>query len=414
MSRQTPRCTGNQLRRSIAACALVATVLSAAACAPVNNDGANDGEKQKPPEITFAGRLVIVDGQTVADVDGGSGARRDVSVLDGELGWSGFTALRDDGALVYESIVDGVSSIRLSDGSDDTVLASEVTAVHGHSDTMVIVSHPGSTHAVPFDGGGAIDLRLEEVAAAAISPRGSEIAFSSAIPTATAESLTGELEQRLAVRTLAESGPGEEVDRGWYTFRIHWLDDEALAYTRYPFGGADLGDVVLVDRRSNETTLLASAARIIDADGARRLLAIAHGDNSDAGMVSIVDCSDPSAAIITDFESPPADSIDSASLVTRDLALVVAFRHEDSTSTLVKFDASAGTQRTLSEFGGVLVPEIRAHPSASIVLFVTERQGAAPGEVHRTVNVYDLDRDRIAELAEGSVEGLLTLVGVIE
>ena len=389
-------------------------MLSTTACAPVSGDGAGDDAEQRPPEITFGGRLVFVDGQTVAYMDGVSGARHDGSTLDGELGWSGFAVLRADGALVYESIVDGTSSIRLVDGSEDTLLARDVTAVHGHSDTMVIVSHRGSTHAVPFDGGTATDLGLEEAVTAAISQSGADLAFSSAIPTATAETALGEPEQRLAVRALTKPGLGEEVERGWYAYRIHWLDDDVLAYTRVPFGGGEFGDVVLLDRRSDETTVLVSAARVIDADGARRLLAIAHDDTGEAGIISVVDCSDPSAVVSTDFESPPPDSIDAASFLTREPALVVAFRHEDNSSALVRFDATTQSQHTISEFESTLVSQALAHPDAPIVFFVTERPSSVPGEVDRTVNACDLDSDRVAELAAGSAEGLLTLVGVIE
>jgi len=414
MNRPTQGCAGKPLRRTIAACVLLAAVLSAAACAPVSDDGANGGTEQRAPEIAFAGQLVFIDGKTATSIDGVSGARRDAPGLEGELGWSGFAALRDDGALVYESLADGMSSIHLSDGSSDVVLTDEVTAVHGYNATLLVVSRPGSTHAVPFDGGSVIDLGLEEVATAAISQSGTELAFSSAIPTTAVDASLVEYEQGLAVRSLTGPGLGQEVERGWFAYQIHWLDDDALAYTRYPLGGADLGDVVLVDRRSNETTVLASAARVIDADGARQLLAIAHGDDNEAGMISIADCSDPSAAVITSFDAPPSDSIDSAALLTRNGALVVAFRHEDSTSTLVHFEASTASQRTIAEIEGVLVPQMLSHPSEPTVFIVTERQGAMPDEVIRAVNACDVDNGRVAELAIGSAEGLLTLVGVIE
>ncbi len=394
---------------------LLAVAVSTGACAPAPDTPDRDGpDGPGSPTVTFSGALVLFDGPEAVRLDGATGSTRDLFALDGELGWGGFAALSDTGIVLYESLDDGVTSIRMYDPESGEVTAlDDIASVHDFDGRRLAYTRPDDTSVYDVLDMRSRDLGTGQTSSTLLSTDGTELAFASSVPTATPEADLGEPQQRLSIRAADGSGDASEVARGWYAYEPAHLATDTLVYVAYPFGGIETGDVVLYDRHSAETSTLASGARILDIDRNAALIAVAIDEGPETGRISIIDVSIPGAVTMTDFESVPSSTLSAATFMSADLTLVAAIGHEDGSVALVRFDRGDGSQHTVTEFASASVAQLLAHPTNPVAFFVLEQSGAMPGETERSVGVCDVDRTAVSTLLEGATDRLLTLVGLV-
>ncbi len=406
--------------RGVIVCMFVALVSTGAACA--QNSGTEDpqsGVGASGSEVTFAGALVYVDGEQAFSLDGATGEPDKLFELEGELGWSGFARLTSDGGLVYESLRDGSPSIHLgSVENGDSVLVSNVTFVHDFDGQQMLITDASDTHVLQpgKDTGAPRALGIGATLAAAISADGSEFAYASIVPTDTPETELGELEQMLGIGTLDGTEPGTEIARGWHAIEPILIDDEVVLYTAYPFGGGETGDLVLFDRRSEESTALATGVRVLDRDPKGMTVAVAFAalGGPDSDSVATIDVRDPDAVDMTVFESGAGESVTAARLLPGNAGLVAAFAQEDGASTLVAFDARDGSQRTVAEIPDTTISEILAHPVDQVAFLVLQGGGPDPESITRSMVACDLAEGETSTLVNGSEASLLHLIGVYD
>ncbi|MBE0418070.1 MAG: hypothetical protein IBX63_09925 [Coriobacteriia bacterium] len=404
--------------RGALACMLAGFLVMASACSRGPGVGSDrDSSTGGAPDVAYRGTLVYLDGEQVFSIDATSGTGRALYSLEGELGWSGFARLTDDGGLIYESLLDETSSVHLaSEGSAGATLATGVERVHDYNGTVLLVTADNDTHALGpganRESPGALGIGI--ALSAVLSADGSEFAYASQVPTATPEADLGEFEQTLSIRSFNGSGPGTKVAGGWLSIEPLLLDSDALVYASYPFGGTEIADLLLYDRRSEESTTLATNVRLLDRDPARSIvaIAIASPDETVGDAILIIDVSDPDAVRTISFESGTSDSLTATQLLADGSGLVAAFGHEDGASTLVEFDTRDGSQRTVTELADSIVSQVLPHPDRSVAFVVVQSGGPEPVDITRSIAVCDLSEGTTSTLVTGSASTLLTLIGI--
>lgn len=415
------------MKRAMATCSCAMLLLAVAACAPAGGtDSTGDGpETGRAPDMPFSGTLVLLDGDTVATVDGQSGERADVFEVEGELGWSGLAFVTADGTVVYESLADNMVSLR-SRGlaeDEDHVIADGVSAIHGFDGIHLLFSDASDTRVWYADSSEAHALDIGKAFDALISRNGVEVGYAAPAngdadeSSAEEHTFAGEPEQTIAVRGIAGPGDGAGLVRGWHAFDMHLLDDALLLYTALEFGGSERGDLILFDRHSSVTTTIAPEVRVLDTDADKRLAAAdaAVQDPSDglSTQLLICDLSEPETPTVTPVGEPVSGYPTQVRLLDGGQGLLAALRHEGGGSALVFFDLAEGSQKTLFDTADEAITQLVLHPSARLAFFALQSGGTPASPGTRTLWVCDIATSECAPVLEASSNGLLQILGIV-